>query len=246
MNRWLRSGASLACLLASTVAFAQNNFTDLFDQADGAAESWSVHNGSWNVSNEVYRCEVPEAWTWAGSPPIELDGDFELSMNVDFPNPPGDVVGRHGGFMFYASGATSRTTTSGYTIDWIDRAADHGFRFIKWNNGRPTETIVNGTPGVAEPPTLWELSVVGDQITFRGDGEEIFSVAHSEFRAGHFGLWSYSNSDMEFDNVEIFTGPSSIRPCFSASPSSGDAPLGRPRARNADQAAPPVIASNRA
>ena len=184
-----------------------------------------MHNGSWNVSNEVYRCEVPEAWTWAGSPPIELDGDFELSMNVDFPNPPGDVVGRHGGFMFYASGATSRTTTSGYTIDWIDRAADHGFRFIKWNNGRPTETIVNGTPGVAEPPTLWELSVVGDQITFRGDGEEIFSVAHSEFRAGHFGLWSYSNSDMEFDNVEIFTGPSSIRPCFSASPSSGDAPL---------------------
>ena len=212
-------------LLVPALLVAQNEFNDSFAHPDGPPRDWSIHSGSWGVAGGRLRCEIPEAWIWAGQTPIELAGDFDLSLEVGFPTVPGDGVGRHGGIMFFASDAATRNSASGYTLDWIDRTSDHGFRLIRWTNGAPTQTLVNGTAGVAQPPSLWQLSVAGDQIALRGDGNEIFSVSDSTYRTGHFGLWSYSNSDMLFDDVEIFTGSASIRACFAATPASGDAPL---------------------
>jgi PKD repeat protein len=225
MNRALSLFALGLWTLAPTPLLAQNSFTDFFEQANGPPDDWSVSSGSWSVVDDQLRCEVSDAWIWAGTTPIDLDGDFELSIEVRFPTIPGDGVGRHGGIMFFASSATSRLAASGYTLDWIDRASDHGFRLIRWTNGSATQTLVNGTAGISEPPSLWELSIVGNQIILRGDGEDVFTVVDDNYRTGHFGLWSYSNSAMLFDNVEIFTGAASVRSCFTAAPSSGDAPL---------------------
>src|SRR5690606_4553438 len=118
---------------------------------------------------------------------------------------PPDVVGRHGGVMFAAAAPTHRSDTlsSGYTIDWIDRADDHGFRLIRFDNATAT-VLQNGTPQIAEPPAEWTVRVQGDTISLIVDGEPIFEIVDTTYRTGHFGFWAYINGPtIAIDDVEI-------------------------------------------
>jgi PKD repeat protein len=119
-------------------------FVDNFDRADGPVDGWTVYAGVWDLIDEqlLTTSGGQEYWLWAGD------------------------VGRHAGIMFASSGATWRWDQSGYTIDWIDRAEDHGFRFIRWDAGTPV-TLVNGTPEIADPPVEWRVVVSGELMAIR-------------------------------------------------------------------------------
>ncbi len=213
----------LVAVLSSSL-HAQNQFWDDFNRPDGPADGWSVYSGSWDIYRGKLRSAVTEGWIWAGSPPIFLEEDFALSMRVEFPSIPGDTVGRHGGIMFFAADPTNRYSTSGYTLDWIDRAADHGFRFIRWDSGN-AQALVPSTPQISQPPGLWEVVVEGDRIVVRGDGATVIEVTDDTYRSGYFGVWTYSNTEMLVDDVQISAGPPGLRACFVADPRSGEAPL---------------------
>ncbi|MBN1441431.1 MAG: PKD domain-containing protein, partial [Planctomycetes bacterium] len=223
MSQRLSTAALGLLLLVSASLRAQNDFSDQFERPDGPVDGWTLYSGSWNIQSGQLHSAVGDGWIWAGAPPITLDGDFYLSMNVSFPSIPGDTVGRHGGIMFFAAAPTERNSTSGYTIDWIDRDDDHGFRMIRFSGGSGT-VLVSGTPGIAEPPALWEVIVSGDLITVKGDGATVIELSDSTYRQGHFGLWTYSNTEMLFDNIDISNSPG-MRACFEATPRSGQAPL---------------------
>ena len=220
----LTIAALAAFVLGGTALFAQNEFFDNFDRPDGPPDGWTVYGGSWDIYGGRLRSAVSEGWIWADAPPVVLEGDFELSLKVTFPSIPGDQVGRHGGIMFFAGDPTNRYSTSGYTLDWIDRTSDHGFRLIRWSGGNAT-TLVNGTPGIAQPPELWQVSVSGDRIVVRGDGAAVIDLEDATYREGYFGIWTYSNTEMLVDDVEISSGPPGLRACFQAVPRSGEAPL---------------------
>ena len=224
MTRALTAVSFLLAFTYSSALFAQVDFVDDFERADGLVDGWSVFQGQWSITSGKLHTAVSEGWIWAGEEPITLDGDFALSLDVEFPTIPNDGVGRHGGLMFFADAASKRDATSGYTLDWIDRAADHGFRLIRWDNGS-FHIIVPSTPAIAEPPSNWQLTVIGDQIIVDADGSTVIDVIDGTYRMGHFGLWSFQNSEMLFDNVTIDSGAASIRACFSATPRIGDAPL---------------------
>ena len=119
--------------------------------------------------------------------------------------------------MFFASEPTARGSASGYTIDWIDRDFDHGFRLHRWTYG--SEVILAETDaGLADPPASWHVQVQGDVIRFFADGQLIFDVADSTYREGYFGVWDYGNGgQIRVDDVRIgdifrdsFTGRSTL------------------------------------
>ena len=212
----------------SSLASAQETFSDDFERADGPVDGWTVSQGDWNIVGGVLVADgtAPEPWAWAGDPANELNGDLEASFDIVLSNDSGDGVGRHGGIMFFASEPTHRNaaTITGYTLDWIDREP-RGFRLIRWDGGS-LSVLVDGTPGLVDPPSRWEVSVTGDQIVVTAGGDVVVDVADATYRTGHFGLWTYTNATrIEVDNLEVSFTPLVLDPCFTATPESGGAPL---------------------
>ncbi len=184
-------------------------FCDTFSQADGPPEDWTVYNGTWQVQGEslIGECAAGEgtsgndSWIWAGNPAIPIEGADRFSVTVDLFQEVADGVGRHAGMMLFAREPTYRWVTSGYEIGWLDRAADGGYRLIRWDDG-----VVNVIGG----PTLleydlgfdWVVAVDETTIRFSVDGEEIFNVDDPTYREGYCGLWTYCNATQAtFDNV---------------------------------------------
>jgi PKD repeat protein len=215
---------ALLGLLHSPLA-AQVAFEDDFERPDGPVDRWTVFNGSWDLVGGKLHSAVQEGWIWAGDPPVFLEGDFTLSMEATFPVTPNDGVGRHGGIIFFAATPTIRGGgNTGYTLDWIDRAGDHGLRLIRWDPAGFT-ILVNGTPEIAEPPVEWVVEVVGDEIIVSADGAVVIEFSDNTYREGNFGLWTYSNSEMLFDNLRLSYSTPPVRACFTATPGRGPAPL---------------------
>ncbi len=219
----LDTGA-VTCLVSSSASFTvrvpgEPEFCDDFAQADGPPENWTAYLGDWQVTggNVVVGCapgEIAqgETWLWAGNPatPLEAQGtegslSFKLvdlvqtNPELDTADPP---VGRHGGFMFFASEPTYRYANSGYEIDWIDRTTDHGYRFLRSDNG--THTVIAGPTldAFEEVGTEWLVEWDDTTIQFWVDGQLVFDVADSTYREGYMGLWTYCNTTQgTFDNV---------------------------------------------
>jgi hypothetical protein len=190
-----------------------NIFSDDFQQPPppppgGTPSNWTVYSSTWQIIDGRLFTEDPpdgESWIWAGAPPLTLTGDFEAAVTIDFANIPQDGTGRHGGIMFFASVPTFRGDfpMNGYTIDWIDRPEDHGFRFIRFDNGN-ANVIAPNTPSIAEPPRLWQVQVQGAMIRFFADGQFISEFTDNTYRTGHFGLWACcTGTQMYFDDVFI-------------------------------------------
>lgn len=193
-------------------------FEDLFDQAAGPPENWTVVSGDWNVDEKqeglrIATAVAPESWAWAGNDPaLNFDGVQNISFEMQFIAQPFDAVGRHGGCMFFAQNTSPRFAgNSGYTIDWIDRLDDQGYRMSIWNNGVETP-IIPGT-GDVEPGEVWEIEVDGSTIRFYADGELKIEVEEETYRSGHFGFWSYHNGqDFVVRNVAVGETPCTVGP----------------------------------
>jgi len=155
---------------------------------------WTPFSGDWELSDGrlVTQTSGQENWIWAGNPAVVIQGDLDARLNLEFASIPDDEIGRHGGIMFFSSVATHRYDPSmnGYTIDWIDRTFDHGFRLIRWDNGRFV-LLATGGLDLADPPQLWQLKIKGDVIRFSADGQLILEVVDATYRQGHFGIWAH-------------------------------------------------------
>jgi PKD repeat protein len=223
-----QAGGTSTSTVTIEVIEVVGEFIDTFDRADGPVDGWTVYQGEWNIADEQLTALAvgQEFWLWAGDPAVNTENDFEVNLDYEFLEIPGDGVGRHAGIMFASTGPTIRWEQSGYTIDWIDRAEDHGFRFIRWDNGAPV-TLVNGTPAIADPPIEWRVVIGGDLISFYGDGELIFQQNDATHRGGYFGLWAYSSgTSIAIDDVDLTLGPEQfLGPCFSVAPGAS-APIG--------------------
>jgi PKD repeat protein len=209
------------------------SFSDDFERADGPVDGWTVFQGSWNIESGKLTTLASgvESWAWAGDPAYNFPANFTMTFTLEFLATPGDPVGRHGGVMFCATKPTWRYDTAapainGYTIDWIDRAIDHGIRLIRWDHlpGSQHTVLDIGMTDLLlhpDPPSDWQIVVEGEVIRIFGDGEVILEARDSTYRRGNFGLWGFSNGqNLALDDVEV-TSPQ-LSPCFSMTPTSAE------------------------
>ena len=231
------NGLRLACGLGVLCALAlparggeQEVLRDDFNRPDGPVGGWTVYQGAWSISAgrmTTTTTATSPSWIWFGAPPFRVQGDLELHATVTFGAPPAGDVGRHGGFMIFASEPTNRYAApqTGYTIDWIDRAGDHGFRLLRVDSGASHTILVNGTPDVSEPPEDWKIQVDGDYIRILADDAVVAEVMDATYREGYVAAWAYENlTQIFYDDLELtcFPVPSA---CFSFEPQVGAAPL---------------------
>ena len=207
------------------------SFCDNFSQADGPPENWTIFQGNHQVTGQGLSvlCDPGgtdrgETWIWAGNPAVAIEGAERFKVSIDLLQtvpPADDVVGRHGGIMFFAHDPTIRWDMSGYEIDWIDRVDDRGYRFIRSDNG--VHTLLAGpTFADYELGFDWVVEVDETNIRFLVDGVEIFNVPDSTYRAGYCGLWTYCNStEATFDNV-AFGDCGDVGPRFKRGDSNRD------------------------
>ncbi len=231
----LIAAASLIAAVSGAVR-AQATFSDDFERPDGPAGGWTTALGTWGIvdGHLTTVADGPtESWIWAGTPPLKAIGDMELRAVVEFgTRPPGDV-GRHGGLMFFADGATSRGVAGGYTVDWIDRTTppfnDYGFRFIRVDpvpGGVVQNVLVSGTPLIPQVPLEWVVQVEGDQIRLLADGELVFEVTDGTYRQGNLGVWAYNNgTNINIHEIQLTYSPVELEACFGESALTGTAPF---------------------
>lgn len=201
-----------SCLDTATVTVLEPTyFIDEFVQDDGPPAQWTIYEGrgwpvgDWQVVGEQLVIESTgggEKWLWAGAPAIpQAATKYSFDMVVTQETP--DGVGRHGGVMFCAKDATNRWDTSGYSVDWIDREQDRGYRFSRHDNGVATPLITN-TGDTFLLGTAWEIEFAGTEIILTVDDTEIARVEDTTYRGGYFGLWTYgNNTHFEYDNIVI-------------------------------------------
>jgi len=207
-------GETLATVVVTDVV---PHFCDDFaDDDEGMPPlEWTVLGGMWTVMEE--RLDIlatgGEAWIVAGNPAVPIAAVETIKLNIELSNDVDFNVGKHGGIQFFAQGAVNRWSTSGYTIDWIDRAADQGYRFIRWDNGGVN--FIGQTPAGLYPEPAYEWRVESDDewLWFYADDELVFEVQDGTYRGGYFALWAYGNSThMVVDDVCVGTDCCGIRP----------------------------------
>jgi hypothetical protein len=192
---------------AETPCF-QDDFTRLRPRR---FEPWTSHAGDWffggdmltNASN--WPAQTTESWIWAGAPPVVLGVNATYSLTYRFVRGDAPEIGRHGGVMFCAAAATERTDPGnrGYTLDWIDRENDHGFRLIRWDGGAATP-LNAGTPGLADPPADWRIELDAQRIRVFGDGRLLVEAVDGTYRGGRFGVWAWvDGQEVQIDNVSV-------------------------------------------
>jgi PKD repeat protein len=208
-------------------------FTDDFERPDGPVGGWTAFSGTWSIASgqmTMVPNATAEANIWLGSPAFKVDGDLEIAADVSFGPRPGDAVGRHGGFMFFASQAASRGTAgqNGYEVDWIDRVDpaynDYGFRVLRFDSGVGA-TLFSNTTDILDVPLHWKIEVEGDLIRLIADDVTVAEVSDATYRNGFVGAWVYqNNSQLYVDNFQL-TGTAVPTSCFAPSTTMGAAPL---------------------
>src|SRR5262245_44354465 len=145
--------------------FAVGDFFDNFDRADGEpGADWVTTMGTALVSSGQLLLESAgtEGWTWIDS--VSFSGDVTFQFEIQFdPADASPDVGRHGGVMFMSSEKTNRYSPgmNGYTIDWIDRTSDKGYRFHKWTAGTESLLLPDRSAPDDDPGTTWRITVTG-------------------------------------------------------------------------------------
>ncbi len=209
-------------------------FCEGFDQADGPPEQWTQVFGTWQVAGgKLTTTCAPgenargETWLWLGNPTPSVVETDKIGVTINLSQTTPDAVGAHGGMMFFAAAPTNRWVTSGYEIDWIDRVEDHGYRFLRSDNG--VHTVLAGpTFDTYQLGARWRVETEDENIRFYVDDELIFDVVDGTYREGYLALWTYCNTTVgEYDDVSIGECSGMLPPTasFTAAPLSGGAPL---------------------
>ena len=118
-------------------------YCEHFAQADGAPEGWTVYSGSWQVAGEklVGSCAAGGTPTarrvdLGREPARQVRGRRDVRV-LGRPDP--DDAGRRRGPRRHSCSSralrSDRGLISGYEIDWIGRASDHGYRCLRYDNG---------------------------------------------------------------------------------------------------------------
>ncbi len=188
---------------------AQQEFLDEFDGVDGEQPfGWIIYQGAWQIENGELSIEHAgsEAWIWQEQ---TFGGDITIEVDIKWQEPfPADGVGRHGGISFLSTfpgvPQTRYNGMSGYTMDWIDRAVDHGIRFHKWTNGAEAPLLPDLLFTGADPPEKWKVVVSGEKISLFLDDQFFAEVLDSSFRSGYVGFWQWSNNNhVHYDNFKV-------------------------------------------
>ncbi|MEE3200297.1 MAG: PKD domain-containing protein [Planctomycetota bacterium] len=181
-------------------------YEEFFDLGDGPPADWNILSGNWIVQNEALNIATSgggESWAWIGAGPARFGNVWSVTFRLTFHNNPADGIGRHGGVFIFAQNSQPRFAgNSGYSVDWIDRPADRGYRISVWNNGRETP-LVSGT-GDVEPGEEWTIAFDDNAIQLLVDGDFKAEVIDPTYRSGHVGFWSYhNNQDFSIDDIII-------------------------------------------
>mgnify|MGYP002681516217 FL=1 len=190
------------------------SFEDDFAQADGAPEQWTPYAGLWEVFggqlSVLSPSGGPEAWLWAGSPPLRFDAVDKIALTLALDNDRQGTVGRHGGVMVCADDPTERWRTSGYGIDWIEWLEagvwQGAYRLLRYERG--AEHLLQQIPwDLAALGTRWEIEFDGTLIALWVDGENVFEYPDDAFREGYAAVWAYSSGTLlAADDVVIGQG----------------------------------------
>ena len=176
---------------------------DDFD--DGDAEGWTPISGIWIVEAGEYSGESDgaEAWTYVDK---QFSSVKQIEFRIKFLTTPSDLVGKHGGIMSFATDAVDRWLTSGYTIDWIDRLTDKGYRIYRWDGGKYTLLGILSGELVEGLWYDWKVIIAGSEIELYVDGKPLGCVTDHKppYTSGYIGLWLYSNGQhAHFDDVTV-------------------------------------------
>jgi hypothetical protein len=149
-----------------------------------------------------------EVWIWYDR---AFSGDITIEFKITWVVPPAPDVGRHGGIAFFSKFPGVRGSRyagmSGYTVDWIDRAADHGVRCHKWTNGLESGLLPDGLFTEPEPPERWRIEIHGDTISIFLDDQPFQDIQDSTFRDGYIGFWQWENNiHVHYDDF-VVTNP---------------------------------------
>jgi len=179
------------------------------DFNDGNKDGWITYSGTWAVESEELsgQSSGSEAWIWYSQP---FSGDITIEFGMKFLTTPVDGVGRHGGVMSFSADETQRYATDGYTIDWIDRPGDHGFRVHKWVNGARTLLgVIGGSYNLVDGQWYdWKVVKDNKEISLYIDGAYVGMVTDpgTPYVSGYVGFWLYSNGEhAHFDDVSIYS-----------------------------------------
>jgi hypothetical protein len=191
----------------------EREFIDEFEEVDGQPpEGWIIPMGlgDWQVQAGELSIEAnpgKESWIWLDRP---FAGDIAIDLNIAWPDGGmADGVGRHGGIAFFANFPDGKFGSrydgmSGYTMDWIDRASDHGIRMHRWINGGEAGLLQDGLFTDVDPPGEWRVEIHGDTISIILDGQPFQDVVDTSFRSGYVGFWMWSNNiHATYDNLHI-------------------------------------------
>src|SRR5688572_21024821 len=169
MKRTIRMLALLAFWGGLSRLPAQEEFLDEFAEPDGPPSYWTPYQGDWKIESEVLSGEDHaaglEAWIWLNE---TFGGDISIEFNIEWQDTQVDGVGRHGGMAFlgnFAGAPQTRYQMSGYTLDWIDRASDHGIRMHRWDNGVESVLLPDLTFTGPDPPEKWKVVISGEKIS---------------------------------------------------------------------------------
>jgi PKD repeat protein len=207
--------AKAVSTMARTVTIVQNlvPFNDCFDSGPGPVTNWTSRLGTWsiNAAGEVEtdtRTTAGEAFLYAGSPPGVVRGDFKAEVDWEFVAGSHPDVGRHGAVHFFWNIPTTNRfagDSSGYSLFYIDRAADRGLTLARFNGAAfAALNPPGGTPAIPDPPRRVRIEVEGPRIRVYADGVLAIEAMDNTHREGHFALWAWNTNHVRFDNVHIW------------------------------------------
>jgi hypothetical protein len=167
-------------------------FEDNFD--------WKELNGTWAIENKEYSLQTSgdEGWSYFN----DVSNHYSVDFDIEFLTTPADGVSKHGGVMIFANDKLQRYSTSGYTVDWIDR--DSGYRIIRWDSGSYT-ILSTFSASVNENEWYhWKIIRDGSVIALYVNGTNIGNATDSTYNSGFIGLWGYSNNQhIHYDNIAV-------------------------------------------
>lgn len=191
-----------------TVTESLAPFADCFDEGSGPVEGWTPVLGEWAVNDEgevETTTAEAEAFLYAGNPPKGLPSEFVAEVDwrlVEGTNPD---IGRHAAVSFFWNVPTAdrfAADSRGYTVFFIDRAADRGLSLLRFTGtGYAVLNPPGGTPDLTEPPSNVRIEVSGPTIRIYADEVLKIEVEDETYRDGYFALWAYSQNRVAFDDV---------------------------------------------
>jgi PKD repeat protein len=229
----LRDSLGARATTAKTIGVADSliGFQECFDRPAGPVDGWTAALGAWNITADGRVDTVTtstEAFLYAGSPPSLLGPEFVAEVDWTYLGGTNPAVGRHGAVHFFWNTATTNrfaADSSGYAVFYIERASDRGLTLARWDGA--ALAVLNppgGTPAFPEPPARLRIQVDGSSIRVYADGMLAIEAMDDTYRSGLFGLWSWNENHVQFDNVRIWnTTP--IDPCGATSHLAADCTL---------------------